>query len=57
MVVDDEEPLARLVGGYLERDGFSVSYAHDGLDAVDAARRLDPEVILLDLGLPGIDGI
>ena len=57
VVVDDEVPLARLVGGYLERDGFEVHLAHDGATAIDLVRTLDPEVVILDLGLPRVDGI
>ncbi|OAH45084.1 PhoR family transcriptional regulator [Dietzia cinnamea] len=57
MVVDDEEPLADLVGSYLERDGFDVTITGDGQEAVNLARRIDPDVIVLDLGLPGLDGI
>ena len=57
LVVDDEEPLARLVAGYLERDGFEVHVAFDGQAALELARTVDPDVVVLDLGLPGIDGI
>ena len=57
LVVDDEQPLATLVGKYLERDGFEVSLAFDGISAVELARRNDPDVIVLDLGLPGQDGL
>ncbi|HEY8721721.1 response regulator transcription factor [Pengzhenrongella sp.] len=57
LVVDDEEPLVRLVSAYLERDGFEVRTASDGREAIDAARGWDPAVIVLDLGLPGTDGI
>ena len=57
LVVDDEQPLARLVAGYLEREGFVVDLAFDGLDGVRLARERDPEVIVLDLGLPGLDGV
>jgi DNA-binding response OmpR family regulator len=57
LVVDDEEPLARLVAGYLERDGFEVHVAFNGLDALKMARTVDPDVVVLDLGLPGMDGI
>ena len=55
--MDDGQPLARLVAGYLEREGFVVDLAFDGLDGVRLARERDPEVIVLDLGLPGLDGI
>ena len=57
LVVDDERALAGLVGNYLERDGFEVSLAHDGQQAVDVARQVDPDVVVLDLGLPVLDGI
>ena len=57
LVVDDEQPLAQLVAGYLSRDGFAVTVVGDGEAAVDAARRERPDVIVLDLMLPGIDGV
>src|SRR5664279_5809829 len=57
LVVDDEQALARLVGEYLTRDGFDVAIVDDGLAAVDAARARPPDVVVLDLGLPGLDGI
>jgi DNA-binding response OmpR family regulator len=57
LVVDDEQPLARLVGEYLTRDGFAVNLAFDGSDAVRAAREQTPDVVVLDLGLPGLDGV
>lgn len=57
LVVDDERALARLVAGYLEREGFEVDVAFDGPGAVALARGRDPEVVVLDLGLPGLDGI
>jgi DNA-binding response OmpR family regulator len=57
LVVDDEPPLVRLVTSYLERDGFQVRAAGDGQQAVELARTFQPEVIVLDLMLPGVDGI
>ena len=57
LVVDDEPPIVELVTGYLEREGWSVASAGDGLEALDAVRRLDPDVVVLDVMLPGIDGI
>jgi DNA-binding response OmpR family regulator len=57
LVVDDEPPLVRLVTSYLERDGFQVQTAGDGQQAVELARTWGPEVIVLDLMLPGLDGI
>jgi DNA-binding response OmpR family regulator len=57
LVVEDEADMAELVANYLEREGFEVSVSHDGLHAVELARRVDPDIVVLDLGLPGQDGI
>jgi len=57
LVVDDERGLAEFVGSYLTRDGFEVSMAYDGQEAIDQARQVDPDVMVLDLGLPVIDGV
>jgi DNA-binding response OmpR family regulator len=57
LVVDDELPLVRLVSAYLDRDGFDVQTVADGREAIARAREWDPAVIVLDLGLPGVDGI
>jgi len=57
LVVDDEAPIRELVRGYLEREGFEVEAATDGLAAVDAVRASAPDVVVLDVMLPGLDGI
>jgi len=57
LVVDDEVPLASVVASYLEREHFEVSIAHNGKDAVALAREIDPDVVVLDLALPGMDGL
>jgi DNA-binding response OmpR family regulator len=57
LVVDDEVPLAKVVASYLEREGFAVDLAHDGPSAVEQARSLRPDLIVLDLMLPGFDGV
>jgi DNA-binding response OmpR family regulator len=57
LVVDDEPSLVRAVTGYLEHDGFAVTTAPDGEKALAAARSDPPDVVVLDLMLPGIDGI
>src|ERR1019366_6777203 len=57
LVVDDERALAELVGNYLKRDGFEVSLAHGGQEAIERARQVDPDVMVLDLGLPLLDGV
>lgn len=57
LVVDDEKPLAQMVTSYLTRAGFDARQAHTGTQAVDEARRFSPDVIILDLGLPELDGL
>ncbi len=57
LVVDDEAPLADVVASYLKRESFEVHVAHDGRDALAVAREIDPDVVILDIGLPGVDGI
>ena len=57
LVVEDEPALAELVADYFARDGFEVERARDGEDALRRAREFDPDVVVLDLGLPGIDGL
>ena len=56
LIVDDEANLVELVKGYLEREGFAVATAADGPSGVDAARFAGPDVVVLDLMLPGFDG-
>lgn len=56
-MIDDERPLAGIVASYLSKAGFETSLAFTGPDGVRSAQELDPDVIILDLGLPGIDGI
>jgi DNA-binding response OmpR family regulator len=57
LVVDDEPPLVRVMTAYFEREGFVVTSATDGERAVELAREVDPDVVILDVMLPGIDGI
>jgi DNA-binding response OmpR family regulator len=57
LVVDDEPRITRLVRDYLETAGFSVSTAVDGEEALMRARREPTDLVVLDLGLPGIDGL
>jgi CheY-like chemotaxis protein len=56
LVVDDSVDSAETLAELLRILGHDVPLAHDGAEAVDAARDYRPEVILLDLGLPGMDG-
>jgi DNA-binding response OmpR family regulator len=57
LVVDDEPPILELVGGYLEREGWAVDTAADGVSALEAVRHGDPDVVILDVMLPGLDGV
>ncbi|MEV4715036.1 response regulator transcription factor [Micromonospora sp. NPDC049374] len=57
LVVDDERSLAKVVASYLERDGYQVRCVFDGPTALDAAREDEPDVVVLDLMLPGLDGV
>ncbi len=57
LVVDDEDAIRAVVRGFLERDGLAVAEAADGPSAVEAARGLAPDVIVLDVMLPGFDGL
>ena len=57
LVVDDEAALAEVVASYLRREQFEVTVAADGPSALTAAREVDPDVVVLDIGLPGLDGI
>ena len=56
LVVDDETPMVELVRGYLEAEGMEVAVAQDGPSAVEAVRQCRPDVVVLDVMLPGIDG-
>lgn len=56
LVVEDEPEIAGVVRQYLEKDGYRVVVASDGERAVDEFGRLRPDLILLDLMLPGLDG-
>ncbi|MGZ8515289.1 MAG: response regulator transcription factor [Candidatus Limnocylindrales bacterium] len=57
LVVDDEPPIVNLVRGYLEREGWGVSTAGDGPEGLALARSVQPDVVVLDLMLPGLDGV
>lgn len=56
LVVDDEAPIVDLVRGYLEREGMEVISAADGPAALELIRERAPDVVVLDVMLPGLDG-
>ncbi len=57
LVVDDDVKTVELVKLYLNRDGYRVLVAYDGIEALRLARETRPDLIVLDLMLPGIDGL
>lgn len=57
LVVDDEQSLAEVLASVLRRDGWTAHTAYTGSDAVRLARELTPEVIVLDMMLPDLDGL
>lgn len=57
LVVDDEPPIRSVVRGFLEREGMAVAEAADGPGAVEEARSFAPDVVVLDIMLPGFDGL
>jgi len=56
LLVDDEDALRRVMKDLLEREGYIVSEARDGVQALDQVDKVGPDVIVLDLNLPGLDG-
>jgi signal transduction histidine kinase/CheY-like chemotaxis protein len=56
LVVDDNDDAAELLALMLQQDGYRTAIAHDGPEAIDAARTLAPDIVILDIGLPGISG-
>lgn len=57
LIVDDEKNIRNLASAYLQAEGYSVHTADDGISALDAARTLNPDLIVLDIMLPGMDGL
>jgi DNA-binding response OmpR family regulator len=57
LVVEDEPAIADVIKRYLANAGFGVHVEHDGDRALDAVRRFKPAAIILDVGLPGMDGV
>jgi DNA-binding response OmpR family regulator len=56
LVIDDEEHLTSLVKAYLVKDGYQVTIANNGREGLDAVRRVHPDLIILDIMMPEMDG-
>ncbi len=56
LLVDDEDSLRKVLKDLLEREGYDVSEARDGVQALDQVDRVGPDIIVLDLNMPGLDG-
>src|SRR5438445_3065422 len=56
LLVDDEDSLRKVMKELLEREGYEVAEARDGVQALDQVDRMGPDIIVLDLNLPGLDG-
>ncbi len=56
LVVDDDKNICELLRLYLEKDGYSVILSHDGEEAIVKFNALKPDIVLLDVMLPGVDG-
>ncbi|MBT7191831.1 MAG: response regulator transcription factor [Anaerolineae bacterium] len=57
LIVDDEPSILKLIRAYLEPEGYEIYTAEDGNAGLKAARTLDPDLVVLDVMLPGIDGV
>ncbi|MBL7864114.1 MAG: response regulator transcription factor [Cyclobacteriaceae bacterium] len=57
LVVDDEEPIRELLKYNLEKEGYEVKVAANGHEAVDSAKKFKPDVVLLDIMMPQMDGV
>ena len=57
LIIDDEEKILSLVSSYLEKEGFQIQTAADGISGLEKARQTRPDIIVLDIMLPKMDGL
>ena len=57
LVIDDEEKILSLVSSYLEKEGYQIHTALDGISGLEKTREIKPDIIVLDIMLPGLDGL
>lgn len=57
LIVEDEAEIARLITLNLEKEGFDCFHCHDGMTALEAFKEQQPDLIVLDLMMPGLNGL
>ncbi len=57
LIVDDERPINKIIGSYLEKEGFQYFSAYNGMEALHLIKEKKPDLIILDMMLPDIDGV
>ncbi len=57
LIVDDEQPLARILSFALENEGYRVSVANDGIDCMNKVSTFAPDVVIMDIMMPKLDGL
>ncbi len=57
LIVDDEKPINKIIGSYLAKEGFQCFSAYNGMEALNLIKEKDPDLVILDIMLPDIDGI
>ncbi len=56
LIVDDDVNICEVIGLYVKKEGFQVAYAHNGLKGIEAFKQATPNIVILDIMLPGADG-
>ncbi|MGA2090418.1 MAG: response regulator [Endomicrobiales bacterium] len=56
LIVDDEKNTCLLLSHFLQGQGFDVSYMHDGQQGLEAVKSQEPDIVILDVAMPGMDG-
>ena len=56
LIIDDDVNICEIIGLYAKKEGYGISYAHDGTKGIEAFKEFSPNIVVLDIMLPGIDG-
>jgi two-component system alkaline phosphatase synthesis response regulator PhoP len=57
LVIDDEDKILNLVSSYMEKEGYEIHTANDGISGLEIAKEINPDIVVLDIMLPGMDGL